>query len=179
MLLLAAGVYGFAAVLAGALLHIAIDVSAIRASHSWPRSPTGNIPWESCPGPSLLLAVAAFGVVVVTMLSLLPFSSAMVLYGITVVLYIAVRTGIFLIVAAILPGRKIPSINPFRWLVILEDESSYVIRQYTLFRGSPDEVFEKFKNTDARETGLAFQIPEVRRFLFFSYIVTAERTGTS
>lgn len=176
----AAGVYGFAAVLAGSLLHIAIDVCAIpgipvQAPFSDRKYTLGILP-----GPSLLLAVASFGVVVVTMLSLLPFNSAMVLYGITVVLYIAVRAGIFLIVAGMLPGRKIPSINPFRWLVILEDESSYVIRQYTLLQGySDEEVFKKFKNTDACETGLALQIPEVRRFLFFSYIVTAERTGTS
>jgi hypothetical protein len=101
-------------------------------------------------------------------------------YGITVVLYIAVRAGVFLIAAVTLPGRKIPFISPFRWLVIQEDESSYAIRQYTLLRGYTGEtVFEKFKNTDSRETGLTSQIPEVRRFLFFSYVVTAERTGTS
>ena len=176
----AAGVYGFAAVLAGALLHIVIDVSAIPGIPVLAPFSDRKYTLGILPGPSLLLAVAAFGVVVVTMLSLLSFSSAMVLYGITVVLYISVRAGIFLIAAATLPGRKIPSINPFRWLVIREDESSYVIRQYTLFRGYSDEtVFEKFKNTDARETGLTLQIPEVRRFLFFSYIVTAERTGTS
>ena len=176
----AAGANGFAAVLAGALLHIVIDVSAIPGIPLLAPFSDRKYTLGILPGPSLLLAVAAFGMVVFTMLSLLTFSSAMVLYGITVVLYIAVRAGIFLIAAATLPGRKIPSINPFRWLVIQEDESSYVIRQYTLLRGYSDEiVFEKFKNTDTRETGLTLQIPEVRRFLFFSYIVTAERTGTS
>jgi inner membrane protein len=175
----AAGVYGFAAVLAGALMHIMIDLSAIPGIPLLAPVSDRKYTLGILPGPSLLLAVAAFCVVVATMLSLLPFSSAMVFYGITVVLYVSVRAGTFLIAAVTLPGRKIPAINPFRWLVIQEDESLYAIRQYTLLRGYSDEtVFEKFKDTDARETGLASQIPEVRRFLFFSYIVTAERTGT-
>ncbi len=174
-----AGALGFAAVLAGALLHIMIDVSAIPGIPLLAPFSDHKYTLGILPGPSLLLAVAAFGLVVVTMLSAFPFSSAMLFYGITVVLYIAVRAGIFLIAAVRLPGRKIPSVNPFRWLVIREDESSYGIRYYTLFEGFSDEdVMKKFKNTDAQETGIAFHLPEVRRFLFFSYIVTAERTGS-
>ena len=80
----AAGVYGFAAVLAGALLHIVIDVSAIPGIPLLAPFSDRKYTLGILPGPSLLLAVAAFGVVVVTMLSLLSFSSAMVLYGITV-----------------------------------------------------------------------------------------------
>lgn len=78
-----------------------------------------------------------------------------------------------------LPGRKIPSINPFRWLVIEEDARSYKIRYYTFFHGcSGETVCEKFRNTDACELAVALQFPEVRRFVFFSYIVTAERCGS-
>ncbi len=76
------------------------------------------------------------------------------------------------------PGRKIPSVNPLRWLVILEDATAYRIRTYTLFRGYSEEaVFEKFKNTDARDLFAVSQFPEVRRFRFYSYAVTAERNG--
>ena len=47
-----------------------------------------------------------------------------------------------------------------------------------MFRGFSEEtVFEKFKNTDARDLFAVSQFPEVRRFLFFSYAVTAERSG--
>jgi len=38
-------------------------------------------------------------------------------------------------------------------------------------------VFEKFKNTNASDVFAVSQFPEVRRFLFFSYTVTAERNG--
>jgi inner membrane protein len=84
----------------------------------------------------------------------------------------------FLAIGVQLPGRKIPSVNPLRWLVILEDATSYRIRTYTVFKGYSDEtVFEKFKNTDASDFFAVSQFPEVRRFLFFSYVVTAERNG--
>jgi inner membrane protein len=174
----AAGEYGFAAVLAGALLHIVIDVSAVPgipllAPFSDRKHSLGILP-----GPSLLLFVAAFALVVEVALSMGTFSSAIELYGIVVVVYITVRSGMFLAVGIQLPGRKIPSVNPLRWLVILEDATSYRIRMYTLFKGYSEEtMFEKFKNTDAREIFDVTQFPEVRRFLFFSYAVTAERNG--
>ncbi|MCX6689495.1 MAG: metal-dependent hydrolase [Methanoregula sp.] len=175
----AAGVYGVAAIFAGALLHVAIDVTAcpgipIIAPFSDRKYTLGILP-----GPSVLLAGVALGVVVVTLLSLLPFSFAIMLYGGTVIIYIAVRLGVFLIADVKLSGRKIPSINPLRWLVVQEDESSYKIRYYTPFRGYSDEViFEKFRDTDARELAGVLKSPEVRRFLFHSYIVTAERSGS-
>ncbi|MCX6683519.1 MAG: metal-dependent hydrolase [Methanoregula sp.] len=175
----AAGVYGFAAVLAGALLHIAIDVSACPGIPVFAPFSDRKYTLGILPGPSLLLAVAALGLVMVVTLPLLPFSSAIVIYGSVVIVYIAVRAGMFLVAGVILPGRKIPSINPFRWLVIREDETSYKVRNYTLFSGYSDEAeFEKFRNTDARELAAAAQFPNVRRFFFFSYIVTAERNGS-
>lgn len=175
----AAGVYGFAAVLAGALLHVAIDVAAcpgipVLAPFSDRKYTLGILP-----GPSMLLAVAALALILVVTLLIMPFSSAIVLYGATVIIYIAVRTCMFLIAKVKLSGRIIPSVNPLRWLVIEEDTRSYKIRYYTFFHGySCEAVFEKFGNTDAHEITIASQFPEVRRFLFFSYIVTAERSGS-
>ena len=175
----AAGVYGFGAVLAGALLHLAIDVSACPGIPVFAPFSDRKYTLGILPGPSLLLAVAALGLVMVVKLPLLPFSSAIVIYGSVVILYIAVRAGTFLVAGVKLPGRKVPSINPFRWLVIQEDETSYKVRTYTLFFGYSGEAeFEKFRNTDARELAVAAQFPHVRRFFFFSYIVTAERTGS-
>jgi hypothetical protein len=84
----------------------------------------------------------------------------------------------FLAVGVQLPGRKIPSVNPLRWLIIREDVTSYRTCTYTLFKGYSEEtVFEKYKNADASDVFAVSQFPEVRRFLFFSYAVTAERSG--
>ena len=174
----AAGVFGFAAVLAGALVHIAIDVSAIPGIPVLAPFSDKKYSLGILPGPSLLLFIAAFVLVMEVALSMTTFSSAIELYGIVVIIYITVRAGMFLAVGIQLPGRKIPSGNPLRWLVILEDATAYRIRTYTLFRGYSDEaMIEKFKNTDAREVFDVAQYPEVRRFRFFSYTVTAERNG--
>jgi hypothetical protein len=85
----------------------------------------------------------------------------------------------FIIAAVKLPGWKIPTINPFRWLVIRENPRSYMIRYYTLFNGYSDEaVYAKFRDMGARDLAAASSFPEVRRFLFFSLLVTAERSGS-
>jgi len=174
----ATGVYGFAALLAGAFLHIVIDVSAVPGIPVLAPFSDRKYSLGILPGPSLLLFIAAFVLVMEVALSMATFSSAIELYGMVVVVYITVRAGMFLAVGIQLPGRKIPSVNPLRWLVILEDATAYRIRTYTLFRGYSEEtVFEKFKNTDARDLFAVSQFPEVRRFLFFSYAVTAERNG--
>ena len=174
----AAGVYGFAAILAGALVHIAIDISAIPGIPVLAPFSERKYTLGILPGPSLLLFVAAVALVTEAALSIIPFSSAIEFFGIIAVVYLTARACMFLAVGVQLPGRKIPLIHPFRWLVIQEDTTSYQVRMYTLFHGfSEATVGEKFKNTDAREVEDAVLLPEVRRFLFFSYIVTAERAG--
>ena len=174
----AVGVYGFAAILAGALLHIVIDVSAVPGIPVLAPFSERKYSLGILPGPSLLLFVAAFVLVMEVAFSMATFSSAIELYGIVVVIYITVRAGMFLAVGMQLPGRKIPSVNPLRWLVILEDGISYRTRTYTLFKGYSEEtVFEKYKNADASDVFAVSQFPEVRRLFFFSYAVTAERNG--
>jgi inner membrane protein len=174
----AVGVYGFAAILAGALLHIVIDVSAVPGIPVLAPFSDRKYSLGILPGPSLLLFVAAFVLVTELALSMATFSSSIELYGIVVVIYITVRAGMFLAVGVQLPGRKIPSVNPLRWLVIREDVTSYRTCTYTLFKGYSEEtVFEKYKNADASDVFAVSQFPEVRRFFFFSYVVTAERNG--
>jgi len=174
----AVGMYGFAAILAGALLHIMIDVSAVPGIPVLAPFSDRKYSLAVLPGPSLLLFVTAIVLVMEVALSMATFSSAIELYGIVVVIYITVRAGMFLAVGIQLPGRKIPSVNPLRWLVILEDATSYRTRTYTLFKGYSEEtVFEKYKNADASDVFAVSQFPEVRRFFFSSYAVTAERNG--
>ena len=131
------------------------------------------------PGPSILLAGAALGFVAVTVTQVLAFPQALTFYAWIVLLYLAVRGGLFLVACIRLPGRKVPGINPFRWLAISEDDTSWTVRQYILFRGfSRESVFTRYKNTSAAEVKSALRFPEVRRLFFHSYCVTAERIGS-
>jgi inner membrane protein len=173
------GVYGFAAILGGALSHLAIDTLACPGipllAPSIDRKYTPGI----LPGPSFLLAGSALGLVVVTVTQVLSFEQAMTFYAVTVLLYLFVRGGFFMIAFKRLPGRKIPMVNPFRWLTLSEDEIRCTLRQYTLFSGSFSEaVFPRYKGTSSAEVKSVVQFPEVRRLFFHSYSVTAERIGS-
>jgi inner membrane protein len=78
------------------------------------------------------------------------------------------------------PGWRVPTINPFRWLVITEDDAAFTVRYYTVFYGfSGGDVIEKFRNTDAREVEPYLDLPEVRRLRFYSWIMTAERDNAT
>jgi inner membrane protein len=173
------GVYGFAAVLGGALSHVAIDVLACPGIPLLAPFVDRKYTLGILPGPSILLAGAALGLVAVTVTRLLVFPQALTFYAWTVLLYLAVRVGSFLFAFIRLPGWKVPGVNPFRWLAISEDETHCTVRQYTLFRGSFGEsVFNKYKDTSAAEVKSALRFPEVRRLFFHSSCVTAERIGS-
>jgi inner membrane protein len=173
------GVYGFAAVLCGALSHLAIDALACPGIPLLAPFADRKYTLGMLPGPSILLAGTAFAVVVITVTGLPGFSQVLALYAGIVLLYLAVRGGLFLFVAAWLPGRKIPGINPLRWLIITGDEASFTVREYTLFRGfSGESVFSRYQDTSADEVKSALRFPEVRRFFFHSCGVTAERDGS-
>ncbi len=104
----ATGVYGFAALLAGALLHIVIDVSAVPGIPLLAPFSDRKYSLGILPGPSLLLFIAAFVLVMEVALSMATFSSAIELYGIVVVVYLTVRAGMFLAVGIQLPGQEDP-----------------------------------------------------------------------
>ena len=173
------GVYGFAAVLVGALFHLAIDVLACPGIPLLAPFVDRKYTLGILPGPSILLAGAALGFVVVTITQLLAFPQALTFYAWAVLLYLIVRLGSFLFAFIRLPGRKVPGVNPFRWLSIREYETYWTVRQYTLFRGfSGESVFYKYKDTSADEVKSALRFPEVRRLFFHSSCVTAERIGS-
>ena len=173
------GEYGFAAVLGGALSHLAIDVLACPGIPLLAPFVDRKYTLGILPGPSILLAGAALGLVAVTIAQVLAFPQALTFYAWTVLLYLTVRVGSFLFAFIRLPGRKVPIVNPFRWLAITEDETHFTVRQYALFRGiSSESVFTKYTNTSVAEVKSALRFPEVRRLFFHSYCVTAERIGS-
>ena len=74
-------------------------------------------------------------------------------------------------------GRRIPLPNPLHWIIISENETSFLITRYFLSREiSGFETIEKYINTDLREAEKFQELPEVRRLKFHSYITVAEKT---
>jgi inner membrane protein len=174
------GIAAFSFILGGALLHLFIDLLAcpgipILAPFSDRKYTLGILP-----GPSLLVMVAAVGISVLLAAGCVPVIFGLALYSAIVVLYLACRTGVFLFVAVTVPGQRVPTINPFRRLVITQDDDAFTIRHYTVFGGfAAGEVIKKFRNTDAQKVALYVGIPDVRRVRFYSWIMTAEKDEAS
>lgn len=174
------GIVAFAIILAGAFLHLSIDVLAcpgipILAPFSDTKYSAGILP-----GPSILLMGSAIAVLVFIISGRAPVLATLAVYAMVVIIYLVFRAAAFLFAAAILPGRRVPTINPFRWLVITVNDTGYSVRYYSALRGFTNgEVFEKYLNTNPGEVKNYFNMPEVRRLVFNSYITIAERNGAT
>jgi len=174
------GIAAFLIVLSAALLHLFIDFLAcpgipLLAPFSDRKFTSGLLP-----GPSVLVMAASAGTLVLIVAGHVPIIAALALYAAIVVLYVACRAGSFLYVRAMVPGRRVPTINPFRWLVITEDDAAFTVRYYTVFYGfSGGDVIEKFRNTNAREVEPYLDLAKVRRLAFYSWIMTAEKDNAT
>ena len=100
------GTYGFAAVLGGALSHLAIDVLACPGIPLLAPFVDRKYTLGILPGPSILLAGAALGLVAVTIAQVLAFPQALTFYALTVLLYLTVRVGSFLFAFIRLTGTE-------------------------------------------------------------------------
>ena len=174
------GIAAFLILLSAALLHLFIDFLAcpgipLLAPFSDRKFTSGILP-----GPSVLVMAASAGTLVLIVAGHVPIIAALALYAAIVVVYLACRTGFFLYVRAMVPGWRVPTIHPFRWLVITEDDGTFTVRYYTVFYGfSGGEVIEKFRNTDAREVEPYLDLDEVRRLAFYSWIMAAEKDNAT
>ena len=167
----------FAAMLAGAYLHLFLD-------------------WLAAPGLPLLypLSRKRFGLATTPMplyflITLLALGSLGVIFfrGITMGLaevYGATLAGIILVSAGMkwlvhrrAPGRSYYTLHPFQWIVIREENPSYTVVVYDMFRGVIRELrFEKYRDITPEEAR-RYDSPELRRHRYFSYIETVEKNG--
>jgi inner membrane protein len=85
-------VYGFAAILGGALSHLAIDTLACPGIPLFAPFSDRKYTVGILPGPSILLAGAALGLVAVTVTQVLAFQQAMTFYAVIVLLYLFVHS---------------------------------------------------------------------------------------
>ena len=164
----------FAAMLAGAYLHLFLD-------------------WLAAPGLPLLYPLTGkrFGLAMTPMplyflVTLLSLASLGVIFfrGITIELaevYGATFAGIIVVSAGMkwlvhrrAPGRSYYTLHPFQWIVIQEDDPSYTVVVYDMFRGAGRKLsFEKYRNITPEEAN-RYESPEIRRHRYFSYISAVE-----
>lgn len=97
--------------------------------------------------------------------------------------YLTLFAGVILASAAIrcrvrmhTRGALIPTLHPFRWLVLTENEEAYTLGGYDLRRGLTQTImYRKFSGVTPPEITAIQDLPEVQRHRYYSYLVTAER----
>jgi inner membrane protein len=104
--------------------------------------------------------------------------SGIPLYAGAVLCYIGLRTILKGYMAVARRGLTLPTINPFRWLVIRETETEYLVDGWAVGRGTIwSRRYPKRVGIGTEELARIVLLPEVRRLVFTSYIVSAERSG--
>lgn len=171
---------GFAAVLAGAYLHLGLDWLAcpglpLLAPFSDQKYTLGLLP-----GPSLVLFLLSTAV-----LSLLATGTATVD---TLRLPAAAIAGAFFFIRIVAfalahhrpgtAGRLVPTIHPLRWLVIAETPGAWSVAGYRIGSGTVDlSTYPKYRGVSPGEATQYLAHPRARRVRYHSYITTVECDG--
>jgi inner membrane protein len=177
---LSAGPVTFAAVLAGALLHIGLDTLAMPGLPLLVPFSDRNYTAGLLPGPSLLLMAASFFFVIWVGLGMIDLPAILPLYAAIVAAFFIVRLAAYCIARRDIHGnaRTIPTVNPLRWLVIGETPEAWTVGECLIGKGvGKTEYLMKYRSTNAGEIESFLTLPEIRRLRFHSYIVTAEKAG--
>jgi inner membrane protein len=169
----------FACVLAGAYLHLFLDYLAA------PGLPILYPLTEKRFGLAMFLMpvyllIAVLGIVSVVFILVrgITYEFAM-MYGAIFIGLIVVSAGMKGYVYRKIPGRSYSTLHSFQWLVIREENPSYMVLLYDLFRGPVRELrYEKYRNITPAEGHRYDGLPELRRHRYFSYISVAEKDGS-
>jgi inner membrane protein len=179
-LLIPAAPLTFAAVLAGALLHICLDTLAIPGLPLLAPFSDRKYTAGLLPGPSIFLMAVSLFFVIPAILGAVDLSVMILPYAGVFAAFLAMRLTTFCIARTALHGngQAIPTINPLRWKVIGETPEAWAVSDYRIGKGmGEEEYFMKYRSTSAGETAPCLMLPEVRRLQFHSYLVIAEKVG--
>ena len=170
----------FAVVLAGALLHIGLDLLAVPGLPLLAPFSDRKFAVGLLPGPSIFLMAVSLFLIIWVGLGVVDLHTVILPYAGIIAAFLAARLITFGIARTALHGRgrALPTINPLRWLVIGENAEAWTVGEYRIGKGMGEtESFPKYRSTSAGETTPFLTMPEVRRLRFHSYIVTAEKAG--
>jgi inner membrane protein len=176
--LVRAGPAGFAVVLAGAFLHIAMDLPATPGLPLLAPVSDKKYALFILPGPSIFLMAVSLFFLIWIALGVVTLTEGMVAYGAILVLFLLVRFIAFLASRPALRGTMwaIPQVNPLRWLAIYDSGDAWTARDYRIGLGLTDPTsYQKFMNTSQKEVASCSALPEVQRLRYHSYIVTVKK----
>ncbi len=132
-------------------------------------------------GPSLVVMAISLFFLLNFFLYGLPLVS-LLLYALVIILFLVASGLIKAYVALTNHGRTIPHFSPLplKWYILDEEGDSYHLSSLVLPRSvTPLKDFPKFTGITPAETQPYLSLPEVKRFIYTSYIVIVERRDES
>lgn len=175
-----AGAAGGCAILAGAFLHIAMDLPATPGIPLFAPKSDKKYALFILPGPSVLLMAVSLFFLAGMALGVVTLAGGMIAYAAILVAFLLVRFVAFLVSRPAVRGNLwvIPQVNPLRWLLISDSGDAWTVRDYRIGLGMTEPVtWPKFSGIDAQGVAPYLTAPEVRRLQYTSYVVTAKKEG--
>ncbi|MGB9246713.1 MAG: metal-dependent hydrolase, partial [Methanoregula sp.] len=159
-----AGPAGFAAVLAGAFLHLAMDLPATPGIPLLAPLSDRKYAFFVLPGPSIFLMALSLFFVIWMALGVVTLAEGMVVYVVIFCSFLLVRVIAFCASRPALRGatRAIPQVNPLRWLALYDTGDMWTVQEYRVGSGfSGRTVYPRFKHTSKEEVAPYLALPEV------------------
>lgn len=169
-----------AAVFAGGFLHIAMDLPASPGIPLFAPGSDKKYALFILPGPSLLMMGVSLFFLIWMALGVVTLADGMIAYAAIFFAYLAVRSVAFLLSRHELKGAflVIPGPDPRRWLAMYDDGDEWTVIEFLLGKGFGEPAcYRKYLWTTPEHVAPFLPLPEVRRLLYNSYIVTAKKEG--
>ncbi|MGA7628059.1 MAG: metal-dependent hydrolase [Methanoregula sp.] len=174
------GAAGFAAILAGAFLHLAMDLPATPGIPLFAPASDRKYSFFLLPGPSLFLMGVSFFLIIWMILGALSFAQGMVIFAVFFGLFLLIRIVAYLISRPELRKMTcaLPQMSPLQWIAISETPDSWCVQNYRIGSGFAEpEFYPKFRDISPKEILPYLSLPEVKRLKYHSFIVIAAKEG--
>jgi len=169
-----------AAVFAGGFLHIAMDLPASPGIPLFAPKRDKKYALFILPGPSLVLLAASLFFVIWLALGVVSLPEGMAVYAAIFFAFLLVRSAAFFLSRPELRGAflVLPQMDPRQWLAIYDDDDEWSVVGFRLGKGFGDPTeYPKYTWTNPKEVAPYLSLPEARRLLYTSYVVTAKKEG--
>lgn len=169
----------FLFILAGAFLHLFLDYLAYPGIPMLYPLTEQKYTLGILPGPSLVLLALSTIFLVLLIRRKITIARMGAYAGIFIILLIFCA-GTKGYVELNTQGTTVPTLNPFSWLVINENETAYSVQNYDVFHGVTNvAIYDKYTNITPSEVLKCEKVPGVQRLKYYSYIITVEKNDTA
>ena len=175
-----AGPAGAAAVLAGAFLHLAMDLPASPGIPLLAPFSDRKYALFVLPGPSLILMAESLFFLIWMALGVVTLAGGMAAYMAIFCAFLLVRAIAYGISRPAFRGAMLalPQPDPRHWLALYDRDEAWEAREYRIGKGyGVPEDWPKYRGTTAAEGAPFLALPEIQRLRYHSYLVTVEKKG--